>query len=114
MHGETDRLWYEINLPFFLKKKAGIITQEAKSSVFQFKVWYINPYKPSFLFVGHRQTVQTQIRHSAASDQGLHCLLTEYSFKMLIKMNKTTHQPFKRKWTGPIDKSEKFHSAYVG
>ena len=24
---------------------------------------YINPYKPSVLFIGHRQTVQTQIRH---------------------------------------------------
>ena len=27
----TDRPWYKINIPFFLKKKAGIITQEAYS-----------------------------------------------------------------------------------
>ena len=37
----------------------------------------INPCKHSVLFVGHRQTVQTQIRDNAASDRGLHCLLTE-------------------------------------
>ena len=39
-----------------------------------------NPYKPSVLFVGRRQTAQTQIRRrvqNAASYQGLHCLLTE-------------------------------------
>ena len=41
-----------------------------------------NPCKPSVLFVGHRQTVQTQ---SAASDQDLHCLLTECSVKIGIK-----------------------------
>ena len=39
-----------------------------------------NPYKPSVLFVGCKQTAQTQIRRrvqNAASYQGLHCLLTE-------------------------------------
>ena len=44
----------------------------------------VNPFKPSILFVGHRQTVQAQIRrhrmcHSVTSDQDLHCLLAEYS-----------------------------------
>ena len=34
-------------------------------------------HMPSVLFVGYRQTVQTQIRHNALSYQGLHCLLTE-------------------------------------
>ena len=34
-----------------------------------------NPYQPSIFFVGHMQTVQTQIRcHDAMSDQDLHCL----------------------------------------
>ena len=44
----------------------------------------INPYKPSVLFVGHRQTVQQpdQTPQNAASDQVLHCLLTEVSFKI--------------------------------
>ena len=32
-------------------------------------------WTPSILIVGHRQIVQTQ---TAASDQGLHCLLAEY------------------------------------
>ena len=42
----------------------------------------INPYKPRFLFVGHRQTVKNQ---RAASDQVLYCLLTEVSFEIRIK-----------------------------
>ena len=29
-------------------------------------------------------------------------------------MKNTTQQPLKRKWTGLTDKSEKFHSAYMG
>ena len=29
--GTTDRLWYEINLPFFLMKKVGIITVDGKT-----------------------------------------------------------------------------------
>ena len=42
-----------------------------------------NPFKPNTLFVGHRQTVHIQIRHckNVASDQGLHCMLTEFSIK---------------------------------
>ena len=36
----------------------------------------------------------------AAPDQVLHCLLTEYSIKIEKKMETTTHQPFKQKWTG--------------
>ena len=47
-----------------------------------------NPYKPSVLFVGHEQTVQNQI-----SDQVFHCLLTEMSFKICIKMKNTNQQP---------------------
>ena len=34
--------------------------------------WPLNPYEPSFLFVGHRQTVKNQNRN-ALSDQVLHC-----------------------------------------
>ena len=29
-------------------------------------------------------------------------------------MKITTQQPLKRNWTGPIDKSAKFHLAYMG
>ena len=39
-----------------------------------------NPYKPSVLFVGHRQTVQTQIRR--------HCLLTVSSIRIRINFDK--------------------------
>ena len=48
---------------------------------------------------------------NAASDQGLHSLLTEFYFKIWLKMKNTTQQPLEQKWTGPIDKSGKFHLA---
>ena len=40
-----------------------------------------NPYKPSALFVGTLANCADpdQTPHNAASDQGLHCLHTEYS-----------------------------------
>ena len=45
-------------------------------------------------------------------NQDLHCLLTESSIRILIKMMKnTTQQPLKQKWNGLIDNSGKFHSA---
>ena len=34
---------------------------------------------------------------SAAFDQGLYCLLTEYSIKILIKLKNTTQHPLKLK-----------------
>ena len=37
----------------------------------------LNPYRPSVLFVGHRQTLQ-----KVASDQGLHCFLAECSINI--------------------------------
>ena len=40
---------------------------------------------------------------STASDQGPHCLLTECSLKIEKKMIHITQQPFKLKWTDPID-----------
>ena len=36
-------------------------------------VEFINPYKPSYLFVGHRQTAHTQMR-GRRTRQGLHCI----------------------------------------
>ena len=64
---------------------------------------------PNVHFVGYRQTV-----HIAASDQGLHFVLTECSIKFWIEMKKTMQQPFKRKWTGPVNKAGAFHSAEMG
>ena len=50
------------------------------SADFFSKSTYNNPYKPSVLFVGHRQTVNSadpdQTPQNVASDQGLHYLLT--------------------------------------
>ena len=47
--------------------------------------------------MGHMQTVQNpdQMAQYAASDQGLHCLHTECSIKIQIKMKNTFHQPSK-------------------
>ena len=62
-----------------------------------------NPYKPSVLnSAGPDQTQQ-----NAASDQGLHSLLTEGFIKIWIKIEDTTQRPYKRKCTGPIDKRKK-------
>ena len=48
-----------------------------------------NPYKPSILFVGYANSADPdQTPQSAASDQGLHCLLTECSIKIRIKNEK--------------------------
>ena len=55
----------------------------------------VYPYKPSVLFVGHRQTVQNpdQTPHFAATDQGFHCLLTEYTIKGMF-YQKELYEPW--------------------
>ena len=70
--------------------------------------------KPSVLFVGHRQTEQTQIR--CCRTQRLIRVSTAYLQNVLLKFEKKkmknfTQQPLKRIWTGPIDKSGIFHKA---
>ena len=54
-------------------------------------LYLVNPYAPSILFVGHRQTSKlvdlNQTPQNAVSDHGLHCLLTECSFER-IQMKK--------------------------
>ena len=44
----------------------------------------LNRYKPSILFVGHNANSanQDQTPHSAASGQGLHYLITEFSIEI--------------------------------
>ena len=44
-----------------------------------------------------------------ASDQVLHCLLTENTFKNSMELKLTTQQPLNSKWIHPIDKCGKFH-----
>ena len=53
----------------------------------------------------HWQTVQNQIKTAlnAASDQVLHSLLSECTFKTWMKLKLATQHPFYSKWTGPID-----------
>ena len=54
----TDRLWYEINIPFFLKKKAGIVTYphiSGSAQIIELKVYsrgkctYCETMKPVYL-----------------------------------------------------------------
>ena len=46
---------------------------------------------------------------SAASDQGLHCLLTGIAIKNMLRMKNDTRHPLNEKWTRPIDKGGKVH-----
>ena len=52
------------------------------------KYWYwerVNPYKPIVLFVDigkPNRADPDQTPHNAASDQGVHCLLTECSIRI--------------------------------
>ena len=70
------------------------------------------PINLTVLFVGHRQTVQIQIRRRRM--RRLVRVSTVCLQNVLLKMEKmynTTQQPLKRKWTCPIDNSGKFHSS---
>ena len=58
-------------------------------------------------FPGHTHLLLEFLLYSA-SDQGLHCLLTECSIKMLYKMKIAIQKPLKWTWAGPIDKSWKY------
>ena len=66
--------------------------------------------------MGHRQTVQTQIRYliTSVSDQGLHCLIAEWTIKIWAKMKITTHHPLKSKWAHPTGKSRQVHLVEMG
>ena len=55
-----------------------------------------------------------QTPQNAASDQGLHCALTECSIKIWIKIKSISQQPLKWEWTGPIVKNGKSHLAWIG
>ena len=50
-----------------------------------------------------------QMSQIAAFYQVIYCLLTYCSIRIRLKMKNTTQQPFKWKWTGPINKSGKSH-----
>ena len=56
-----------------------------------FRLCCFNPYKPSVPVLEHMQTVQTQI--NAASDQGLHSLLTGIYIRNRIKTKKIHQTP---------------------
>ena len=63
--GRTDRLWYDINIPFFLKKKASIIIihtlyrLEVKLIIFHFlprlSHWLMGSYCDHWMWVVRRQ-----------------------------------------------------------
>ena len=65
----------------------------------------------SFFVTKAKSADPGQTPQNAASDQGLHCLLTELSIEILINMKNPPQQPFKRKWTGQINSTGKDHSA---
>ena len=58
--------------------------------------WHaMNPYKPSVILWGVG-------KENVASDQVLHCLHAEYTFKNRIKFKLATQQPLNLKWIRPI------------
>ena len=73
----------------------------------------INLYKhDSVFFVGHRHTVHTQIRrHRTWRLIRISTVCLQNVILKFIYKENSTQQPSKRKWTGPNDKSGKFHSA---
>ena len=73
----------------------------------------VNPYKPSFLFVGHRQNSADpdEMPQNVVSDQGLHSFLIECSIKIWKNIKNNTKQPLKQKFIDSIDDSGKSHSA---
>ena len=60
----------------------------------------LNPNKPGVPFLGHMQTVQTQIRRRRGSTLFAHRI----SYKNMIKMKKVHPTPLNKKWTRPIEK----------
>ena len=54
-----------------------------------------------------------QTPQNAASDQGLHCLLTGISIRNRIKMKTYTISPLNWKWTCPVDKDGRVHQVNV-
>ena len=66
-----------------------------------------NPDKPSALFIGQRQNVQT---HHAVADLIRHCLLTECS----IKLEKYHPSPLQLEMARSNYKCRFVHSAQVG
>ena len=71
--------------------------------------------KPIVLFVGHRQNVQTQLRHYR-TPRGVLSGYPLFAYKRFYKNlynneTKITHQPLKQIWTGLIHKKGKFHLA---
>ena len=66
--------------------------------------WF-NPYKPGVPFLGHRQTVQTQIRRRRTGS----ILFAHRNFYQKYDKNEKryTRHPLNEKWSRPIDKDGK-------
>ena len=77
----------------------------ARTSVYRQQIYEFNPFKPSVLFMGHRQNSgeADQTPQNAVSDQALHYLLPECNFKILIKLKFTNQQPLNSIWIRSID-----------
>ena len=87
-------------------------------------LWMTNSFKYSILTHCSRENPKMgtqansadpdQTPHNAASDQGLHCLLTAIFVLNQINLKKYTLYPLSSKWTLPIYKSGKVHPTTMG
>ena len=68
----------QVKVNYILKRPKKVASNLITLTSYE-RVTIFNQHKPSAIFMSFRKTAQTQI---AASDQGLHCLLTECSFKI--------------------------------
>ena len=69
----------------------------------------LNPYKPSVLFVGHWQTVQTQTRRRCSGYSLVACRM----FYLNLNKNEKYLATLKLSMDSSIDNGGKFHSAYI-
>ena len=87
---------------------------EFRNNPENFHSWILNviPFKPSVLFVGHRQTVQTQIRHQRTRRliRVSTICLQKFLLEFPIKTKNTILQRLIRNWTGRNDNNGKFRS----
>ena len=77
------------------------------------RVDWVNPFKPSILFMGHRQTAQNHTRLPDAAFcsvwSGSSLFASRMYFSNLNEMKFITQYPLNSTWNHSIDKGGKFH-----
>ena len=75
----------------------------------KYSVINVNEYNYKIIYISGKQ----HLKYFVCSHNLLLTPISQVTFFMGIKMKNTTPEPLRQKWTGPIDKSRKFHSDYM-